>query len=109
MILNFVLLYKDDSPPSIRIKVSTGSGTFEPSGVLAVLPGSTVFLDCMYPRRKGNPEWTWTGWRRTYKAGNFCYMYLYSQKSHFVLYENENEKKAFENILHPITIIVHQQ
>lgn len=59
----------DDSPPSIRIKIGIGSGAFEPSGVLAVLPSSTIHLDCMYPRRRGNPEWTWTGWHRTYYTG----------------------------------------
>lgn len=60
----------DDSPPSIRIKIGIGSGAFEPTGVLAVLPGSTIHLDCMYQRRRGNPEWTWTGWHRTYQTGN---------------------------------------
>lgn len=60
----------DDSPPSIRIKIGIGSGAFEPSGVLAVLPGSTIHLDCMYQRRRGNPEWSWTGWHRTYQTGN---------------------------------------
>lgn len=59
----------DDSPPSIRIKIGIGSGAFEPSGVLAVLPSSTIHLDCMYPRRRGIPEWTWTGWHRTYYTG----------------------------------------
>lgn len=65
----------DDSPPSIKIKISIGSGTLEPSGVLAVLPGSTVFLDCMYPRRRGNPEWSWTGWRRAYKSGAWSFLF----------------------------------
>ncbi|XP_055686995.1 locomotion-related protein Hikaru genki [Lutzomyia longipalpis] len=61
--------YSDDSPPSIRIKVGVGSGAFEPSGVLAVLPGSTIHLDCMYPRPRGTPEWTWTGYFRQYLTG----------------------------------------
>ncbi|KAJ6640580.1 Locomotion-related protein Hikaru genki [Pseudolycoriella hygida] len=61
--------YSDDSPPSIRIKIGIGSGAFEPSGVLAVLPSSTIHLDCMYPRRRGTPEWTWTGWFRQYYTG----------------------------------------
>ncbi|XP_055380198.1 locomotion-related protein Hikaru genki isoform X2 [Condylostylus longicornis] len=61
--------FSDDSPPSIRIKIGTGSGAFEPSGVLAVLPGSTIHLDCMYPRRRGTPEWTWTGWFKQYNFG----------------------------------------
>lgn len=61
--------YSDDSPPSIRIKVGVGSASYEPSGQLAVLPGSTLHLDCMYPRKKGSPEWTWTGWFRQYLTG----------------------------------------
>lgn len=61
--------YSDDSPPSIRIKVGVGSAAYEPSGFLAVLPASTLHLDCMYPRRKGSPEWTWTGWFRQYLTG----------------------------------------
>ncbi|XP_037044885.1 locomotion-related protein Hikaru genki isoform X2 [Bradysia coprophila] len=61
--------YSDDSPPSIRIKIGIGSGAFEPSGVLAVLPSSTIHLDCMFPRKRGTPEWTWTGWFRQYYTG----------------------------------------
>uniref|UniRef100_A0A182SVB8 Sushi domain-containing protein n=1 Tax=Anopheles maculatus TaxID=74869 RepID=A0A182SVB8_9DIPT len=64
--------YSDDSPPSIRIKVGVGSAAYEPSGVLAVLPTSTIHLDCMYPRRRGSPEWTWTGWFRQYLTGYFA-------------------------------------
>lgn len=59
----------DDSPPSIRIQIPVGSGAFEPSGVLAVLPSSTIHLDCMYPRRRGTPEWTSTGRHRSYYTG----------------------------------------
>lgn len=70
--LNFLIYLKlDDSPPSIRIKIGIGSGAFEPSGVLAVLPTSTIHLDCMYPRRRGTPDWTWTGWFRQYYTGKF--------------------------------------
>lgn len=59
----------DDSPPSIRIQIPIGSGAFEPSGVLAVLPRSTIHLDCMYPRSRGNPEWTSTGLHQPYHTG----------------------------------------
>lgn len=61
----------DDSPPSIRVKIGSGSGAFEPSGIIAILPGSTIHLDCMYMKRKGTPEWTWTGWHRTYQTGEY--------------------------------------
>ncbi|XP_053966352.1 locomotion-related protein Hikaru genki isoform X3 [Anastrepha ludens] len=61
--------FSDDSAPSIRIKVFNGSGAFEPSGVLAVLPQSSILLDCMYPRVRGIPEWTWTSWYMQYPTG----------------------------------------
>ncbi|XP_011190798.2 locomotion-related protein Hikaru genki isoform X1 [Zeugodacus cucurbitae] len=61
--------FSDDSAPSIRIKVFNGSGAFEPSGVLAVLPQSSILLDCMYPRVRGIPDWTWTSWYRQYITG----------------------------------------
>ncbi|XP_067631269.1 locomotion-related protein Hikaru genki isoform X2 [Eurosta solidaginis] len=61
--------FSDDSAPSIRIKVYNGSGAFEPSGVLAVLPQSSILLDCMYPRVRGIPEWTWTSWYKQYATG----------------------------------------
>lgn len=49
--------------------MGVGSGAFEPSGVLAVLPRSTIHLDCMYPRNRGTPEWTWSGYFRQYLTG----------------------------------------
>ncbi|XP_055854709.1 locomotion-related protein Hikaru genki [Episyrphus balteatus] len=61
--------FSDDSAPSIRIKIGSGSGAFEPSGVLAVLPSSTIHMDCMYPRARGTPEWTWTSWYMQYNTG----------------------------------------
>ncbi|XP_013114502.1 locomotion-related protein Hikaru genki isoform X2 [Stomoxys calcitrans] len=61
--------FSDDSAPSIKYRILNGSGSFEPSGVLAVLPHSTIFLDCMYPRVRGIPEWTWTSWYMQYQTG----------------------------------------
>ncbi|XP_011296123.1 locomotion-related protein Hikaru genki isoform X2 [Musca domestica] len=61
--------FSDDSAPSIKYKILNGSGSFEPSGVLAVLPHSTILLDCMYPRVRGIPEWTWTSWYMQYPTG----------------------------------------
>ncbi|XP_073812616.1 locomotion-related protein hikaru genki isoform X2 [Musca autumnalis] len=61
--------FSDDSAPSIKYKILNGSGSFEPSGVLAVLPHSTILLDCMYPRVRGIPEWTWTSWYMQYQTG----------------------------------------
>ncbi|XP_075165100.1 locomotion-related protein hikaru genki isoform X2 [Haematobia irritans] len=61
--------FSDDSAPSIKYRILNGSGSFEPSGVLAVLPHSTIYLDCMYPRVRGIPEWTWTSWYMQYQTG----------------------------------------
>ncbi|XP_034650248.1 locomotion-related protein Hikaru genki isoform X2 [Drosophila subobscura] len=61
--------YSEDSAPSIRIKIFNGSHSFEPSGVMAVPPHSTVLLDCMYPRVRGTPEWSWTSWYMQYATG----------------------------------------
>ncbi|KPU76371.1 uncharacterized protein Dana_GF13090, isoform C [Drosophila ananassae] len=61
--------YSEDSAPSIRIKIFNGSYSFEPSGVMAVPPHSTVLMDCMYPRVRGTPEWSWTSWYMQYSTG----------------------------------------
>ncbi|SPP72940.1 locomotion-related protein Hikaru genki isoform X2 [Drosophila guanche] len=61
--------YSEDSAPSIRIKIFNGSHSFEPSGVMAVPPHSTVLMDCMYPRVRGTPEWSWTSWYMQYATG----------------------------------------
>ncbi|XP_060654814.1 locomotion-related protein Hikaru genki isoform X2 [Drosophila nasuta] len=61
--------YSEDSAPSIRVKVFNGSYSFEPSGVMAVPPHSTVQMDCMYPRVRGTPEWSWTSWYMQYSTG----------------------------------------
>ncbi|XP_017044536.1 locomotion-related protein Hikaru genki isoform X2 [Drosophila ficusphila] len=61
--------YSEDSAPSIRIKIFNGSHSFEPSGVMAVPPHSTVLMDCMYPRVRGTPEWSWTSWYMQYPTG----------------------------------------
>ncbi|KAM8714215.1 hypothetical protein ACLKA7_014366 [Drosophila subpalustris] len=61
--------YSEDSAPSIRVKIFNGSHSFEPSGVMAVPPHSTVQMDCMYPRVRGTPEWSWTSWYMQYSTG----------------------------------------
>ncbi|KAH8260996.1 hypothetical protein KR044_001854 [Drosophila immigrans] len=61
--------YSEDSAPSIRVKIFNGSYSFEPSGVMAVPPHSTVQMDCMYPRVRGTPEWSWTSWYMQYSTG----------------------------------------
>ncbi|KAM7342254.1 locomotion-related protein hikaru genki isoform 2-T5 [Cochliomyia hominivorax] len=61
--------FSDDSAPSIKYRIINGSGSFEPSGILAVLPNSTILLDCIYPRARGIPDWSWTSWYMQYETG----------------------------------------
>lgn len=61
----------EDSPPTILIKIPSGSASMEPGGELAVFPGSTLHLECLYPRRVGSPDWTWTTPSGQYRTGTF--------------------------------------
>ncbi|KAK3927220.1 Locomotion-related protein Hikaru genki [Frankliniella fusca] len=61
--------FAPDSPPTILLRIPTGSASVEPGGELAVFPGSIVHLECLYSRRLGTPEWTWTAAHRQYLTG----------------------------------------
>ncbi|XP_008216309.1 locomotion-related protein Hikaru genki [Nasonia vitripennis] len=61
--------YTEDVPPTILFGLPAGSAAFEPSGALAVFPGSILHLECLFARRLGNPEWTWTSNFRQYLTG----------------------------------------
>ncbi|XP_045463951.1 locomotion-related protein Hikaru genki [Harmonia axyridis] len=77
MLTNFT----DDSPPTILIRIPSGSASVEPAGELAVFPGSTLHLECLFARRLGSPDWTWTsplgqyltGWAIASEERNFKY------------------------------------
>ncbi|KAG8223294.1 hypothetical protein J437_LFUL001168 [Ladona fulva] len=57
---------KEGSPPTVLYRVPSGSASAEPSGDLAVFPGSILHLECLFSRKLGNPEWTWTSTFRHY-------------------------------------------
>lgn len=61
--------YTEDVPPTIVFGLPGGSAAVEPSGTLAVFPGSILHLECLFARRLGNPEWTWTSTFRQYLTG----------------------------------------
>ncbi|KAJ9584513.1 hypothetical protein L9F63_021123, partial [Diploptera punctata] len=65
MLTNFT----EDSPPTVLIKIPSGSASVEPSGDLAVFPGSILHLECLFSRKLGNPEWTWTSTFRQFLTG----------------------------------------
>nr|XP_050857993.1 locomotion-related protein Hikaru genki isoform X2 [Vespula vulgaris] len=59
----------EDVPPTIVFGLPAGSAAIEPTGTLAVFPGSILHLECLFARRLGNPEWTWTSTFRQYLTG----------------------------------------
>ncbi|XP_012224718.1 locomotion-related protein Hikaru genki [Linepithema humile] len=61
--------YTEDVPPTILFGLPTGSAAVEPTGALAVYPGSILHLECLFARKLGNPEWTWTSTLRRYLTG----------------------------------------
>ncbi|KAJ3650183.1 hypothetical protein Zmor_021886 [Zophobas morio] len=52
--------FTEDAPPTLLIRIPSGSASVEPGGELAVFPGSTIHLECLFSRRLGSPDWTWT-------------------------------------------------
>jgi len=54
----------------------------EPSGELAVYPGSVLHLECLHARKHGEPEWSWTSTYRTYPTG----------KNNFLLFHENLQK-----------------
>ncbi|XP_050519903.1 locomotion-related protein Hikaru genki isoform X2 [Daktulosphaira vitifoliae] len=61
--------YTENSPPTILVRVPSGSAAVDQNGGLVVFPGSILHLECLYLRRHGDPVWTWTSEAETYLAG----------------------------------------
>ncbi|XP_023016189.2 locomotion-related protein hikaru genki [Leptinotarsa decemlineata] len=61
--------FTEDSPPTILIKIPSGSASVEPGGELAVYPGTTLHFECLFSRRIGSPDWTWTSPLGQYLTG----------------------------------------
>ncbi|XP_072755351.1 locomotion-related protein Hikaru genki isoform X2 [Anoplolepis gracilipes] len=55
--------YTENVPPTIVFGLPTGSAALEPTGALAVFPGSILHLECLFARKFGEPNWTWTSSR----------------------------------------------
>lgn len=69
----------EDVPPTIVFGLPAGSAAVEPSGALAVFPGSILHLECLFARKLGNPEWTWTSTFRQYLTGKPRQLYFQLQ------------------------------
>ncbi|XKL66166.1 hypothetical protein PGB90_009586 [Kerria lacca] len=63
--------YNETSPPTILVRLPNGSSSIDMNNNHVIIyPGSIVHLECLFKRRDGNPEWSWstgqqhrlTGW-----------------------------------------------
>ena len=49
--------FSEDLPPQLTLHVASGHASVGPAGEVLVYPGSIFHIDCLFDRRKGNPEW----------------------------------------------------
>lgn len=49
--------YTEDLPPQLTVTLASGHASPGPSGEILVYPGSIFHIDCLFDRRKGNPDW----------------------------------------------------
>ena len=74
--MNFDNYVSEDAPPRLMVHSSVGGGgdvshvTVGPSGEILIYPGSILHIDCLFSRKKGNPQWTWTRRVKDYPTGN---------------------------------------
>lgn len=68
--------FTDNSPPTILVRVPSGSAAVDHNGGLVVFPGSILHLECLYLRRHGDPEWTWTSKVETYLTGKTIFFFF---------------------------------
>ncbi|KAL1456216.1 hypothetical protein WDU94_000962 [Cyamophila willieti] len=54
-----------ESPPTILVRIPSGTAAVD-EDTLIVFPGSILHLECLYLRKEGNPQWTWTSSFRQY-------------------------------------------
>ncbi|XP_039764040.1 locomotion-related protein Hikaru genki [Pararge aegeria] len=50
-----------DAPPTLKYTVGAGSALVDSKGELLIYPGSSVWIDCLWPRdATQKPEWNWS-------------------------------------------------
>jgi len=61
--------YSEDMPPQLSLHVASGHASVGPAGEVLVYPGSIFHIDCLFDRRKGNPQWTLSKPGKKYATG----------------------------------------
>ena len=74
----FYFFFSEDMPPQLSLHVASGHASVGPAGEVLVYPGSIFHIDCLFDRRKGNPQWTLSKPGKKYATGeiDFSCMFL---------------------------------
>lgn len=67
----------EELPPQLTLHLASGHAAAGPSGEVLVYPGSIFHIDCLFDRRKGNPEWKTAKPGKRYPKGKHCFGPLY--------------------------------
>ena len=60
-------------PPQLSLHVASGHASVGPAGEVLVYPGSIFHIDCLFDRRKGNPQWTLSKPGKKYATGEIYF------------------------------------
>ena len=63
----------EELPPQLTLHLASGHAAAGPSGEVLVYPGSIFHIDCLFDRRKGNPEWKTAKPGKRYPKGKNCF------------------------------------
>ena len=56
-------------PPQLSVSVSGGPWLVGRRGEVIAVPGSRVGVDCVYSKKRGTPEWSWSNTSKEYHTG----------------------------------------
>ena len=56
-------------PPQLSVSVSGGPWLVGRRGEVIAVPGSRVGVDCIYSKKRGTPEWSWSNTSKEYHTG----------------------------------------
>lgn len=53
--------FAEKSPPTILVRLPNGSSAIDSvTNQVVIYPGSIVHLECLFKRKDGDPEWSWS-------------------------------------------------
>ena len=55
-------------PPELSVSVTGGPWLVGRKGEVLVVPGARVSVDCLYSKKRGTPEWSWSNTSKEYKT-----------------------------------------